>query len=95
MRVTHLSLSDFRNYRVAEVPFVAGPNLIVGRNGQGKTNLVEAIAYFASLGSHRVAGDAALIRAGSTTAVARMKVAVEAVSYTHLDVYKRQGDVRL
>ncbi len=77
MRVTHLSLSDFRNYEVAEVPFKAGPNLIVGRNGQGKTNLVEAIAYFASLSSHRVTSDAAMMRAGSTTAVARMKVAVE------------------
>lgn len=77
MRVTHLSLSDFRNYEVAEVPFKAGPNLIVGRNGQGKTNLVEAIAYFASLSSHRVTGDAAMMRAGSTTAVVRMKVAVE------------------
>ena len=77
MRVTHLSLSEFRNYEVAEVPFKAGPNLIVGRNGQGKTNLVEAIAYFASLSSHRVTSDAAMMRAGSTTAVARMKVAVE------------------
>ena len=77
MRVTHLSLSEFRNYEVAEVPFKAGPNLIVGRNGQGKTNLVEAIAYFASLSSHRVSGDTAMMRAGSTTAVARMKVAVE------------------
>ena len=77
MRVTHLSLSEFRNYEVAEVPFKVGPNLIVGRNGQGKTNLVEAIAYFASLSSHRVSGDTAMMRAGSTTAVARMKVAVE------------------
>lgn len=77
MRVTHLSLSDFRNYRIAEVPFRAGPNLIVGRNGQGKTNLVEAISYFASLDSHRVSTDSALIRADADAAVARMKVAVE------------------
>lgn len=74
MRVTHLSLADFRNYRVAEVGFAAGPNLIVGRNGQGKTNLVEALAYFATLRSHRVSGDAALIRAGADAAIARMKV---------------------
>lgn len=77
MRVTHLSLSDFRNYRVAEVPFTPGPNLVVGRNGQGKTNLVEAIAYFATLGSHRVSNDSAMIRAGSDAAIARMRVAVE------------------
>ncbi len=77
MRVTHLSLSDFRNYCEAEVPFTRGLNLIVGRNGQGKTNLVEAIAYFSNLGSHRVTGDSAMIRAGATTAIVRMKAAVE------------------
>lgn len=76
MRVTHLSLGDFRNYRSAEVGFAPGPNLVIGRNGQGKTNLVEAISYFASLSSHRVSSDAALIRAGENSAVARMKVAV-------------------
>lgn len=76
MRVTDLSLVDFRNYRSADVSFAPGSNLVIGRNGQGKTNLVEAIAYFASLDSHRVSGDAALIRAGCDTAVARMRVAV-------------------
>lgn len=75
MRVTHLSLADFRNYRSANVAFEPGLNLVIGRNGQGKTNLVEAVAYFASLGSHRVSGDAALIRAGCDTAVARMRIA--------------------
>lgn len=76
MRVLHLSLADFRNYERAEVGFAGGPNLVVGRNGQGKTNLVEAIAYFASLKSHRVSHDQALIRAGSDTAIARMRIAV-------------------
>ncbi len=74
MRVAHLSLGDFRNYRTAELPLAAGPNLIVGRNGQGKTNLVEAIGYFAALRSHRVTGDAALIRAGADAAIARLRV---------------------
>jgi DNA replication and repair protein RecF len=55
--VTHLSLTDFRNYQEAEVDLVAGPNLFVGSNGQGKTNLVEAIGYLSTLGSHRVATD--------------------------------------
>lgn len=77
MRVTHLSLSDFRNYQVAEVPFEAGLNLIVGRNGQGKTNLAEAISYFDSLGSHRVSSESALIRSGANAAIARMRVSVE------------------
>jgi len=76
MRVIHLSLADFRNYERADVSFAPGPNLVIGRNGQGKTNLVEAIAYFASLRSHRVSGDAALIRAGCDTGVARMRVGV-------------------
>ena len=74
MRVSHLSLGDFRNYRSAELTLHPGPNLLLGRNGQGKTNLVEAIAYFASLRSHRTSGDAPLIRAGADAAVMRMKV---------------------
>jgi len=76
VRVIHVSLADFRNYAHAEVALEPGPNLIIGRNGQGKTNLVEAIAYFASLRSHRVSSDAALIRAGADTAVARMRIGV-------------------
>ncbi|MEJ6488656.1 DNA replication/repair protein RecF [Leucobacter sp. USCH14] len=74
MRVSHLSLGDFRNYHSAELPLSPGPNLLIGQNGQGKTNLVEAIAYFATLRSHRVTGDSALIRAGRESAVARMQV---------------------
>ncbi|QYM74866.1 DNA replication/repair protein RecF [Leucobacter luti] len=77
MRVAHLSLGDYRNYRTAELTLAAGPNLLIGRNGQGKTNLVEAIAYFASLRSHRVTGDAPLVRAGSESAIARMRVVAD------------------
>lgn len=76
MRVLHLSLADFRNYETAEIEFSPGQNLILGRNGQGKTNLVEAIAYFSTLRSHRVTGDQALIRAGAETGVARLRIAV-------------------
>jgi len=72
--VTHLSLTDFRNYERAEVALVAGPNLFVGRNGQGKTNLVEAIGYLSTLGSHRVSSDQALIRAGRDAAVIRARL---------------------
>lgn len=74
MRVAHLSLGDFRNYRSAELSLTPGPNLIVGRNGQGKTNLVEAISYFATLRSHRVSSDSALIRAEQLAAILRMRV---------------------
>lgn len=74
MRVLHLSLTDFRNYRSAEVSFERGPNLFVGRNGQGKTNLVESLGYLATLGSHRVSSDAALIRQGADSAVVRARL---------------------
>ena len=74
MRVTHLSLTDFRNYRTAEVPFAAGANLFVGRNGQGKTNLVESLGYLSTLGSHRVSSDAAMIRKDAESAVVRARI---------------------
>ena len=71
MHVARLSLTDYRNYRTAELAFTPGPTVIVGRNGQGKTNLVEAVGYLATLGSHRVSSDQALIRAGADAAVVR------------------------
>lgn len=74
MRVTHLSLTDFRNYAQAEVPFGAGPNLIVGRNGQGKTNLVEALGFLSTLGSHRVSQTGAMVRAGEDSAIIRARL---------------------
>ena len=74
MRVTHLSLTDFRNYATAEAQFVAGPNLIVGRNGQGKTNLVEALGYLSTLSSHRVSTDKAMIRAGRDAGIIRARL---------------------
>lgn len=74
MHVTHLSLADFRNYARAEISLAAGAVLFVGRNGQGKTNLVEAIAYAGSAASHRVSSDQALIRFGADTAIVRVRV---------------------
>lgn len=75
MIVEHLSLVDFRNYAAAEVALVPGPNVFVGRNGQGKTNLAEAIAYFATLGSHRVSSDAPMVRDGAEAAIVRARLA--------------------
>ncbi len=74
MFVSHLSLTDFRNYAVAEVELRPGPNLIVGRNGQGKTNLVEALGYLSTLSSHRVSSEQAMIRAGQPAAVIRARL---------------------
>ncbi|HZW41289.1 MAG TPA: DNA replication/repair protein RecF [Agromyces sp.] len=71
MHVARLSLTDYRNYARAELDLGPGATVLVGRNGQGKTNLVEAIGYLATLGSHRVTGDQALIRAGADAAIVR------------------------
>ncbi|MES2093384.1 MAG: DNA replication/repair protein RecF [Actinomycetota bacterium] len=74
MIVTHLSLTDFRNYHSAEVSLHAGPNLFVGSNGQGKTNLVESLSYLSTLGSHRVSVDHAMIRQGTDSAIIRARL---------------------
>ncbi|MFE3602150.1 DNA replication/repair protein RecF [Streptomyces sp. NPDC059142] len=74
MHVTHLSLADFRSYARVEVPLDPGVTAFVGANGQGKTNLVEAVGYLATLGSHRVSSDAPLVRMGAERAVIRAAV---------------------
>jgi len=63
--VSHLVLHDFRSYAEVEVSLGPGASAFVGSNGQGKTNLVEAIDYLSRLSSHRVATDAPLVRAGA------------------------------
>jgi len=74
VRVTHLSLRDFRSYTEVELPLDAGVTALIGPNGQGKTNLVEAVGYLSTLGSHRVAQDAPLVRLGAERAVVRGQV---------------------
>jgi DNA replication and repair protein RecF len=71
VHLTRLSLSDFRNYREAEVTLGPGVTTFLGANGQGKTNLVEAAGYLATFGSHRVATNAPLIRQGADRAILR------------------------
>jgi len=75
VHVTHLSLTDFRSYEVVDLTFDPGVTALVGPNGQGKTNLVEAVGYVATHGSHRVATDAPLVRSGAQRAVVRCAVA--------------------
>ncbi|KAF4405679.1 MULTISPECIES: DNA replication/repair protein RecF [Streptomyces] len=74
MHVAHLSLADFRSYARVEVSLDPGVTAFVGPNGQGKTNLVEAVGYLATLGSHRVSSDAPLVRMGAERAVVRAAV---------------------
>ena len=74
MRLERLEVVDFRNHDRASVEVPAGVSALVGPNGVGKTNLLEAVGYLATLGSHRVGQDAALIRAGCSSAVIRAAV---------------------
>jgi DNA replication and repair protein RecF len=74
MRLERLEVVDFRNHDAAAVELPAGVSVLVGPNGVGKTNLLEAVGYLATLGSHRVGQDANLIRAGATSAVIRAAV---------------------
>ena len=74
MHVARLSLHDFRSYASVEFEMEPGATAFIGANGQGKTNLVEAIDYLSRLESHRVASDTPLVRAGSDQAVIRADV---------------------
>jgi len=77
MYVRHLSVSDFRSWSAADLAMEPGVSVLVGSNGQGKTNLVEALGYLATLGSHRVPTDAPLIRAGAERAVVAAAVVAD------------------
>ena len=74
MHVSRLALTDFRSYPEVLVELDPGASTLIGPNGQGKTNLVEAIGYVATLGSHRVATDAPLVRSGAERAVVRCEI---------------------
>ena len=74
MHVAHLSLTDFRSYAGVELALGPGVTSLVGPNGQGKTNLVEAIGYVATLTSHRVSTEAPLVRSGAERAIVRAAV---------------------
>ncbi|MFC7787923.1 DNA replication/repair protein RecF [Microbacterium sp. MAHUQ-60] len=74
MIVEHLNLVDFRNYATADLTLHPGPNVLVGSNGQGKTNLAEAVVYLATLGSHRVSTDAPMVRDGQDFAIVRARL---------------------
>jgi DNA replication and repair protein RecF len=72
--VRHLSLVDFRSYPSAEIPLGPGVTTLIGLNGQGKTNVAEAIGYLATLSSHRVSTDQPLVRFGASQAIVRAMV---------------------
>ena len=77
MHVAHLTLHNFRSYSDVDVALEPGATAFIGRNGQGKTNLIEAIDYLSRLSSHRVATDTPLVRAGTDQAIVRASVVKE------------------
>jgi DNA replication and repair protein RecF len=90
MYVARLELIDFRSYPQVVVEFEPGPNVLVGPNGVGKTNIVEAMAYLATLASHRVAVDGPLVRAGASTAIIRASI-VQGARELNVDVSIEPG----
>jgi len=78
VHLTRLALTDFRSYAAVDVSLKPGVTIFSGRNGEGKTNLVEAVAYVATLASHRAAHDAPLIRAGVEQAIIRAAISTSA-----------------
>ena len=80
MRVHTLSVTDFRNYATASITLGSGVTVFLGPNGQGKTNIVEAIHYLSSLSSHRIAQDVALIKKGSDQGIIRAEVVADSRS---------------
>lgn len=77
MHLKHLSLQDFRSYQNLELPLSPGPQIFIGENGEGKTNIIEALMYLALLSSHRVSSNAPLIHLGANRAIIRAKVEQE------------------
>lgn len=74
MHISHLSLKNFRSYGELELPLTSGITIFIGRNGEGKTNIVESILYLAFLSSHRAASDLPLVKLGEQAAYIRARV---------------------
>lgn len=95
MQIDTLNLLNFRNYEQAEAGFSPGLNVIVGPNGQGKTNLLEAVHALSTLGSHRTSSASALIQHGRDSAVIRARGFAKARSVSVDCEIRRTGGVRL
>ena len=85
MYVEHLSLTGFRSYGQLDTAIEPGITVFVGPNGVGKTNIVEAIGYLATLSSHRVSTDTPLIAFGEERAIVRGRL-VRGVQRTSVEV---------
>ena len=74
MHVARLALTDFRSYPAVDLSLAPGPTSFTGPNGRGKTNLLEAVGYVATLASHRTATDTPLVRRGAERAIVRAQI---------------------
>ena len=74
MYIKHLALTNYRSYSQLDLELQPGVNIFIGKNGEGKTNIVESILYLSYLSSHRTASDAPLVQLGSTAGYVRAKV---------------------
>ena len=74
MHLTNLSLKNFRSYSELELPLNKGISIFIGRNGEGKTNIVESILYLAFLSSHRTSSDQPLVQLGNQSAYIRSTI---------------------
>ncbi len=90
MFISGVQVRDFRSYPHAQLQLQPGVTILLGPNGSGKTNLVEAMAYPAMMGSHRVSNDAALVRQGQPHALIQV-VAVRADRQVSIDVHLTPG----
>lgn len=93
MYLSDLALADFRSYERAIVGLKPGVTVFVGENGQGKTNLIEAVGYLSTLSSHRVSGDSALVRQGASAAVVQARVVRDTTSTTvEVEIYSGRAN---
>ena len=91
MLLEQLELVDFRSYANVSVAFVPGPNVLVGRNAQGKTNVLEGVYYLAGGSSHRTSSDAPLVRAGCDVAILRARARTDAGRELRVEYELRPG----
>ncbi len=94
MWVERIGLVDFRSYRSAELELTRGVTVLVGPNGRGKTNVLEALHRVAVGASHRIAGDAALVREGASDAVVRTLVRTDDDRSRSVDLQFGSGRTR-
>ena len=74
MLITNLNLNNYRSYTTLDLSLDPGVSIFVGKNGEGKTNIAEAVLYLTFLSSHRASGNTPLIKLGNQSAYIRAKV---------------------